>query len=209
MATEFAVFADGLEVDLLEGLDSKSRRTAAYQAINQAARDARSAAAREITDQVNLPARYVSPGQKRLYVSKKAQTNSLEARITARGRATSLAQFVQGGARRGQEGVYVEIAPGKARYMKRAFVIPLRRGNQFTDTNYNLGLAVRLGPGEKLRNKMRARRVESGLYLLYGPSVSQIFRANDGSGVAQDMAPEVAKDLTSEFLRLLDRKNGT
>lgn len=204
MAEQFAVFMDGLEVYLLQGLDSQSRKLAAVRAINKAARDARAAAAREIRDQVNLPARYVSPAQKRLYVSKQAQKSSLEARITAQGRATSLAQFVSGGARKGQRGVYVEVAPGKARMMKKAFVIPLRRGNEFTDTKYNLGLAIRLRPGERLQNKTFARRIESGLYLLYGPSVSQIFRANDGSGVATDMAPEVANKLSDEFLRLLD-----
>jgi len=205
MAEQFAVFMDGLEVDLLDGLDSKSRKLAATRALNKAARDARAEAARKIRDQVNLPARYVSPSQKRLYVSKKANSRSLEARITAQGRATSLAQFIVGGGRRGQGGVYVEVAPGKARLMKKAFVIPLRAGNVLTDTQYNLGLAIRLRPGETLNNKMFAKRVESGLYLLYGPSVSQVFRSNDGSGVASSMTPEVAKDVADEFLRLLDR----
>lgn len=204
MADQFAVFMDGLEVDLLEGLDSKSRHRAAVRAINKIARDARAEAARKIRDQVNLPARYVSPSQKRFYVSKQAQGRSLEARITAQGRATSLAQFIPGGARKGQRGVHVEVAPGKARLMKKAFVIPLRQGNASVDTKYNLGLAIRLRPGERLQNKTFAKRVESGLYLLYGPSVSQVFRANDGTGVASDMAPEVANDLTAEFLRLLD-----
>ena len=204
MAEQFAVFMDGIEADLLEGIDSKSRRLAAVRAINKAARDARAEASRVIRDQVNLPARYVSPAGKRLYVSKQAQRGDLEARITARGRATSLAQFISGGAKKGQRGVYVEVAPGKARFMKRAFVIPLRKGNEVTDTKYNLGLAIRLRPGESLKNKAFARRVESGLYLLYGPSVSQIFRANDGTGVASDMAPEVANKLSDEFLRLLD-----
>lgn len=204
MSTEFAVFLDGLEVDLLDGIDEKSRRSAAVRALNKIARDARAEAARKIRDQVNLPARYVSPSQKRFYVSKPATPGSLETRITAQGRATSLAQFISGGARRGQRGVYVEVAPGKARLMKKAFVIPLKRGNAFTDTKYNLGLAIRLKPGERLQNKTFAKRVESGLYLLYGPSVAQIFRANSGEGVANDMAPGVANDLSAEFLRLLD-----
>lgn len=204
MAGQFAVFLDGLEVDLLQGIDSKSRQSAAVRAINKIARDARAEAARKIRDQVNLPAAYVSPAQKRLYVSKQAQGSNLEARITAQGRATSLAQFIQGGARKGQRGVYVQVAPGKARLMRKAFVIPLQRGNQFTDTKFNLGLAIRLRPGERLQNKTFAKRVESGLYLLYGPSVSQVFRSNDGSGVANNMVPSVANDLTAEFLRLLD-----
>ena len=42
------------------------------------------------------------------------------------------------------------------------------------------------------------------LYLLYGPSVDQVFRANDGDGVANDMVPAVERNLEREFLRLLE-----
>lgn len=202
--TEFVAFVDGLEVDLLSGLDSKSRRKAAVQAINKIARDARAMGARMIRDQVNLPVRYLSETEKRFYVSRQASGSSLEARITARGRATSLAQFVSGPARPGKAGVYVEVKPGKARFMRRAFLIKLPQGSSpVTDTRFNLGLAIRLRPGEKLQNKITARRVESGLYVLYGPSVSQVFRANDGEGVANEMGPSIADRLGDEFMRLL------
>lgn len=202
--TEFAVFLDGVELDLLREIDTAARRRAAVQAINKVARDARAQAARLIREQVNLPARYVSPAQKRLYVSKQAQGSSLEARITAQGRASSLAQFVTGPARPGKAGVYVEVQPGKARFMRRAFLIRLPQGTSpVTDTKFNLGLAIRLRPGERLENKVSARRVEKGLYVLYGPSVNQVFRANDNSGVANDIAPDTAARLEAEFLRLL------
>jgi hypothetical protein len=202
--SQFAVFFDGLETDLLEGLDNASRRKAATQALNKIARDSRARAARLIRDKVNLPASYVAPAQKRLYVSQFATGGHLEAKITAQGRATSLARFVQGNAKPGKLGVYVEVSPGKARLMKRAFVIKLPgTGGGTTDTTANLGLAIRLRPGETMKNKLFSRRVASGLYVLYGPSVSQIFRANDGDGVATDMAPRVAEDLTNEFLRLI------
>tara|TARA_Y100000593_G_scaffold83521_2_gene157512 strand:- start:15572 stop:16189 length:618 start_codon:yes stop_codon:yes gene_type:complete len=204
MVARFAVFADGLEADLLEGLENRKRRQSAVRAINKIARDARADAAKRIREQVALPASYVSPAQKRLYVSQNATGSSLEARITARGRATSLARFAVGNPRPGKAGVYVEVAPGKARLMKRAFVMRLPQGNALTDSKFNLGLAIRLRPGERLSNKTKVRRIESGLYLLYGPSVSQVFRANDGEGVANEMVPEVANDLTAEFLRLLD-----
>ncbi len=202
--SKFAVFVDGLELDLLQGIDSESRRVAALRAINKVARDARSQAARMIRNEVNLPARYVSPAQRRLWVSQEATKGRLEARIEAQGRATSLAQFVTGNSKPGKPGVYVEIAPGKARFLKRAFLIKLPQGsNAITDTKFNLGLAVRLKPGETLKNKISARRVEKGLYVLYGPSVNQVFRANDGDGIANEMTPSVASKLEVEFLRLL------
>lgn len=202
--SQFAVFVDGLEVDLLKGLDSDTRRLAAVRAINKIARDARSEAARLIRQEVNLPAAYVSPNQKRLWVSKQATRGNLEARIEAQGRSTSLAQFVRGAPKPGKPGLYVEVAPGKARFMKRAFLIKLPQGSSpITDTKFNLGLAIRLRPGEALKNKISAKRVEKGLYVLYGPSVNQVFRANDGDGIANEMSPGVAGKLESEFLRLL------
>jgi hypothetical protein len=201
--SDFAVFAEGL-TELQDFAELKRDiRLAATRAINKIARDKRSRAARLIRDQVNFPAAYVAPGQKRLYVSKQANRSDLEARITARGRATSLARFTDGG-QVGHAGVYVQVAPGKSRFMKRAFLMRLPQGSTLTDTIFNLGLAIRLRPGEVLQNKVSARKVASGLYLLYGPSVDQVFRSNDGSGVANDMVPEIERDLSAEFLRLLD-----
>lgn len=201
----FAVFVDGVEADLLAGLDTSSRRLAALRAVNKVARDARSLGAKLIREQVNLPASYVSEREKRLYVSKKATTGSLEAKITAQGRATSLARFVSGNAKPGKPGVYVEVKPGKAQFMRRAFLIKLPQGNNaVTDTKFNMGLAIRLRPGETLANKLSARRVEKGLYVLYGPSVNQVFRANSGDGIANTMAPGLTDKLGAEFLRLLD-----
>ena len=202
--SQFAFFADGLEVDLLEGFSTEQRRLAAVRAINKIARDARAQAAKMIRNEVNLPARYVSPSEGRLAVTKQANGSNLEARIMARGRATSLAQFVSGSAKPNVQGVHIEVAPGKARFLRRAFLIRLPQGNSpVTDTKFNLGLAVRLKPGDTLRNKITARRVEKGLYLLYGPSVSQVFRANDGDGIANEMTPGLEAKLRDEFLRLL------
>lgn len=204
MANEFAVFVEGLQdLDFTEGSADQIRR-AASQAINTVTRNKRAKAARLIRGQVNLPARYVSPSGKGLYISQKASPSHLEGRITARGRPTSLAQFVQGSPRVGKAGVVVEVQPGKARFMKRVFPMKLPQGNTLTATKYNLGLAIRLRPGERLRNKVTARKVSNGLYLLYGPSVDQVFRSLDGTGVANDMVPEIERDLSEEFLRLLE-----
>lgn len=202
---DFAVFIDGVEADLLGDLDSDKRRLAAVRALNKIARDTRAKAARMIREQVNFPVRFLSERDRRFYVAKQATKSSMEAVIRAQGRATSLAQFVRGPAKPGGKGgVYVEVSPGRARFMRRAFLIKLPQGSSpVTDTKFNLGLAIRLRPGETLKNKIEARRVEKGLYVLYGPSVSQVFRANDGSGVADDVAAPALNALEDEFMRLL------
>lgn len=204
MPVKFAVFADILEVDALGVTDKKKRDLALVRALNKIARDGRAQAAKLIRQDINVPAAFVSPGGNRFYVSKQATRGDLEARITARGRATSLAQFVRGKPETRKEGVWIEVQPGHPTFLKKAFLIKLPQGNKaVTDTQFNLGLAVRLKPGDTLKNKLTARRVASGLYVLYGPSVSQVFRANDDSGVAEDMIPDLQDKLAAELERLL------
>jgi hypothetical protein len=200
----YAVFVEGLQ-DLgeIEGLDDKIA-LAAVRSINKIARDGRVAISREIRRQVNLPASYLSPSGGRLAVSRQATKGNLEAAITARGRATSLARFSSGG-KVGKEGVSVSVSPGRSVTLKRAFLIRLRSGTANLDTQANLGLAVRLRPGETLRSKYAARRMASGLYLLYGPSVAQVFLDNSGKGVASDMTPEILDNLEIEFGRQMSR----
>ena len=198
---QFAVMVEGVE-SLREIRDLGPRiKTAAAQAINKVARDQRAEAARRITDQVNLPKSYVSPAGGRLVVSQQAQKESLEARITARGRPTSLARFSRGTP--GKAGVTVEVKPGQASFMRRAFLIRLPQGSTLTDSRFNLGLAIRLRPGERLQNKVRQVKLDKGLYLLYGPSVQQVFLNNEGKGVAADLADPTADYLEAEFTRLL------
>lgn len=208
MAGEFVVIAEG--IGSLKEFDSikDEIRLAAVKAINKTADSGRALAARQIRDQVNFPAQYLTPAGKRLFVSKKATKADLEARIRARTRATSLARFVQGTPTPNKPGVRVEVSPGKARFLKRAFVIRLKAGSANLDTKSNLGLAVRLKPGETLRNKSDVRRLERGLYLLYGPSVDQVFAARDGTGVAEDISPDLVNKMEDEFLRLLELRNG-
>lgn len=203
---DFAYFVDGLDVDLLEGLDDATRRRKAAMAINRVARDARVEIARRIRAEVNLPASYVSPSSDRLSVTGTATANQLETRITARGRPTSLARFVTRG-RVGRAGVGLQVEPGRTTKMNRAFLLPLPAGSGMVDTARNMGLAIRLRRGERLKNKYSAKQVSGNLYLLYGPSVSQVFEANSGKGVKRDIIPELEDDLRREFLRLLGEKN--
>jgi hypothetical protein len=178
---------------------------AAVQAINRTARDTRADASERIRAQVNFSASYLSPSQKRLYVQQQAKRGSLEAVIRARGRPTSLARFVQGAPTPG-EGVTVQVAPGKAKFMRRAFLIKLRAGSDAIETRFNMGLAIRLRPGERLENKKNVVQLQRNLYILYGPSVSQVFMANDGTGVAKDLEPQVLDEMETEFLRQFERE---
>ncbi len=177
-------------------------KLAAQRAVNRTIDRARTSSARRMREQVNFPARYLSGEDGRLAISQRATGDNLEARITGRFRPTSLARFVTAGSLGSRRaGVRVEVAPGFAKRSRRMFLIRLRAGTAELDTKSNLGLAIRLKPGERIEHK--ARQIgKTGLYLLYGPSVDQVFRT-----VADDVAPEAADDLEAEFLRLMELKS--
>ncbi len=174
---------------------------AARMAINRTSERAKAHAAREIRKQVNFAARYLTGEEGRLRVSKKASGSNLEAVVTGRHRPTSLARFSSArnpAASRKAGGVTVEVKPGVAKFMKKAFLIRLRAGNALTDTNHNLGLAVRLKPGETITSKRKMVQIGHNLYLLYGPSVDQVFRTVSG-----DIAGDTFDFLENEFQRLM------
>lgn len=202
MAGAYVVAVDGL--DALKDIESLPKEivTAARQAVNKTVRRTRASSARNIRRQVNLPARYVSGQKGRLTIGKLAQGNDLEASIRGRERPTSLAQFVSAGSVGRKGGVSVQVKPGETRRMPRAFLIKLRAGTGSIDTKFNLGLAMRLRPGETVRNKRQFVKLAKNLYLLYGPSVNQVF-----ASVANEEAPGAATYLEKEFLRLMDLKN--
>lgn len=201
MADRYAAVVEGLEsLDQVAGLEADIK-TAAYRAINDTATWGRTRIAEQINSEINLPPGYLRPSTGRLTVESKAQKARLEAVISARGRPTSLARFVVGSPRPGSRGgVHVRVKNETA-FMRRAFLIRLRSGDQLTETNFNMGLAIRLRPGERLDNKRDFVQMKNGLYLLYGPSVDQVFRANDESGVAEDLSPDIAAKLETEFRR--------
>ena len=184
-------------------MDSAEIRRAAAVAVNRVARDGRARAAREIRDQVNLPAKYLTPAGGRLTVAQRASAANPVSIIRGRARPTSLAQYVQGKPKPSVPGVYLQIAPGRVRFMSRAFLIRLRSGSQLTDTKFNMGLAIRLRKGERMSNKTNFTKTQDGLYLLYGPSVDQVFLSEDGSGVAAQIAPDLLDKLKREFERTL------
>lgn len=182
-------------------------RKAAQFAINDtASRKAVPMYRKLIQDEVNFPAGYVNDD--RFGVTKRATDADLSATITARFRPTSLARFAPGqsfdGARRAG-GVNVKVNKGGgAVKIGRSFFVRLRRGRDTSD-GVNVGLAIRLRPGEKLRGRKRGGsgvQLAPDLYLLYGPSVDQVFRDAAVAGSAK-----VSSDLQREFTRQWVRLN--
>lgn len=197
-ADTYVVAVDGLSaLRSLESIPNEVKR-AALQALNKTLDRTRTSSATEIQKQVAFPARYLSGQDGRLQVSKRATADDLEGAITGRFRPTSLARFASSSTPN-VKGVSVEVAPGFAKFMKRAFLVRLRAGTADLDTKSNLGLAIRLKPGEQINNKHRMIKLKGNLYLLYGPSVSQVFAT-----VAEAEAPLAADFLEREFLRLMD-----
>jgi hypothetical protein len=198
------VFEITLEgIDDLPNFEDAPEKIARYarMAINRTAERARVWGAKEIRTQVNFPASYLSGKDSRLYIRKRAVGDNLEAIITGRFRPTSLARFVKGSnLRPGRRTtpLTVEVHPGEARRLKGAFLVKLRAGNVLTDTKYNLGLAIRLQPGQRPRESRGAVQLDRNVWLLYGPSVNQVWDT-----VREDIAPKTEEFLRNEFNRLL------
>lgn len=198
----FVVAAEGLaDSRPLEAMP-RNILLACQRAVNRTAERAATASRRGIREQVNFAAQYLtgtdSSGRQRLGITKRASTDNLEAVITGRHRPISLARFIVGNPSPGKAGVQVSVAPGFARMMRRAFVIRLPAGKSDLETKSNLGLAIRLRPGEEIHNKRVMLRLSGNLYLLYGPSVDQVFATVRG-----DVAPNAEQFLGAEFVRLI------
>lgn len=128
----------------------------------------------------------------------------LETKISARARPTSLARFSSASSP-GQEGVTVRVKAGRTIRLKRAFTVRLRAGTVLDDTAFNVGIAVRVKPGTTLRNKRdmgSAARLAPNVFLLYAPSVDQVFRT-----VAETETPKVLDAMGLEFFRQFARLN--
>lgn len=204
--TSVSVDIVGLEAARLsiQTLPELSARAASL-AINRVATQSGMALARDtIMDQIAFPKDYLKGD--RLMVSQLARPDNLVALIRARKRATSLARFATSGAIN-VSGVSVQVAKGRTEFLRRAFLVKLKRGASFDEDNYNVGLAVRIKAGERITDKRTTHRSwlegdadKGGLALLYGPSVDQVFRE-----VADRIEPGILDLLADEFFRQLDR----
>lgn len=177
---------------------------AASRALNATLKRTRTDASNRIRQQINFSASYLNSND-RLAVTRNAKPSDLEGVISARNRATSLARFATSKAPN-KTGVTVQVKPGSARFMRRAFLIRLRKGTALTETQNNLGLAIRLKAGETINNKKNAIKLSGNLYLLYGPSVAQAFGTDDEGrpSVRKDVQPAALDFFEDEFLRLLE-----
>lgn len=198
MNETYAVFVEGLdEVRDIENLKPAVER-AARLAINATADRARKSSADRMMRDINFPARYLNPSEGRLKVTNYARPSSLEAVITGRRRATSLARFVTSGTA-GKTGLTVSMKKGQSKRLNRAFLMKLKSGAGGVETKNNLGLAVRTAKGKRPDKAYKPVKVSDSLWLLYGVSVDQAFR------IARDkVRPEAEAFLESEFNRLLE-----
>lgn len=155
---------------------------------------------RAIADQIAFPGGYLN--KERLGITKKATETDLSVAVTARFRPTSLARFAAGqtveGSRRTRQ-VRVRVKKGRSAVIQNAFLVRLRGAPD----GFNMGLAIRLKAGETLKGSRAAVRLDNNVYLLYGPSVDQVFRS-----VAQEETDAVLLDLEVEFRRQFVRLAG-
>lgn len=190
-------------IDYFKRMPARSAKAARLAINDVATRGGMKLARDTMLDQVAFPKDYL--GGDRLKVSRYATEGSLEAVITARKRATSLARFAPGQSvgTAPRMGVRVTVGKGKTTTLRNAWLVRLKKGASLDEDNYNIGLAVRLKPGEKLANKTKAHQswlVPDVVALLYGPSVDQVFR-----DVAGDIAKPIADMVSDQFFRQFAR----
>ena len=187
--TAYVVVVEGLSaLDDISEIEEKALR-AARMAVNKAADRTRKVSADAMREQINFPARYLSGKSGRLAVTRRASGSRLEAAIAGRDRPTSLARFASKSSK--GRGATVTVKPGSPVTLQRAFLMQLKNGNT--------GLAVRTD-GSKPSRAWRPKRIAgSNIWLLYGPSVDQVFKA-----VAREEGASAALDfLEREFNRLM------
>lgn len=153
-----------------------------------------------IRAEINFPQGYLN--DERFGFDKRATPSDLSASLVARQRPTSLARFATSGAVGQRGGVTVKVKPsGASKTFKSAFLVRLRAGDSIEDGN--IGLAVRLQPGQTLNKKDQSRMVhlEANVVLLYGPSIDQVLNTS----VAEAKTPEVTDNFEIEFFRQFAR----
>lgn len=165
---------------------------AAVLAINDTANQSLPSMSRKMRAQIAFPAGYLSA--ERFGIRRKASRATLEAIISGRDRPTSLARFASGATPENSRGrkIFVKVKPGQTQTLDKAFLVRLK--------NNNIGLAVRLRPGQRLRNSEKAVRLENNVYLLYGPSVDQVLQ-----DVSAQELPLIADRGGKNFLRQFAR----
>lgn len=170
-------------------------------ALNGAALFAAREGKKEIMRQLNFKSAYLgspSSPEARLRIGQKAVAGNLQAVVVAKHRATSMARFSNSPVIFGKRSspIRVAVKRGATKQLRRAFFIKLKRGNSISADNYNLGIAMRLKPGEQVNNKTTQPYKKGRYAVLYGPSVEQAFNT-----VSADISDDVLNYAEREFLR--------
>ncbi len=155
----------------------------------------------EMTEQIAFPKGYLSGD--RIGVTKRATNANLEAVITGRQRATSLARFSSATGVNQRGGVSVRVSKGRTTYIRQAWLVRLKKGASLDQDNYNIGLAIWVNPGEKVNKRTlhQSWLVKDQVALLYGPSVDQVFSEVSGN-VADPIGDMVIDEFYRQFARL-------
>lgn len=159
-------------------------------------------------DDIAFPKNYLKGD--RLFVNQLATEGNLVGSILGRKRATSLARFAAPGTPIGSQaraGVRVMVSRGASVRLANAWLVRLRRGASLSEDNFNVGLAVRVQPGETVYGKKSSHSswlVPGQVALLYGPSVNQVFK-----DVAEENGQQVLDLVSDEFFRQFERLAGS
>lgn len=197
----YAVYIEGFSETIQDVSELPGRvKRAALRAVNRATQRARTEANRKMREQIAWTASYLND---KLSI-KLATGETLEGVVGAVFRPTSLARFASGSKTPWTKPMSLHVDAARYKPTKGAMLfVPLKAGSgPITEDNRNIGLAIRLKPGEKLTGKYNMKPFSKGLYLLYGPSSAQVFYT-----VAQDIMPDVADFLGDEFTRQMNLKD--
>lgn len=185
----------------LEDAPDRTRKAAALSINDVLAGTGLKTYRNEILNQVDFPPGYLDDPE-RFGVGQRATPNRLIASLYARQRPTSLARFATSGTVGSKGGISVKVAKrGAGGTFKRGFLVRLRAGTSLDGGN--IGLAVRLDPGQQLNKSDQSRMVhlEANVVLLYGPSIDQVLN----NSVADKSTPEVVDQIAAEFYRQFAR----
>lgn len=195
---EFTVKLDGFDAALKEfGHEMQPKLIeAARIAINDTARWSLKFVSADMEKEVNFPTGYLKSSD-RIRVSRFASNNMLEADIYARFEPTSLARFALNS--ESSDGIMVSVKRGNGpKLIKKAFIYGLKKG-QVSRGNNGLVVRSKTKPKDAYKPKQMGGKWPD-LWLLYGPSVYQVFR------VSMDrFAPEIQKELERRFAHQRDR----
>lgn len=200
----------GIE-ELLEAFPGATRQAARIALNDVSQNEGLAIYKKAVESQVDFGDGYLTPD--RLGVTSKARDDALAVTITGRQRATSLARFARGqsvGGGKGRKGVRVRVKKGgPGETIENAWLVRLKRGSSQDRDNFNLGLAIRLQPGERLRGKREVRSVQldQNVFLLYGPSVDQVFR-DVAVTDTQPVLGKVGDEFFRQFFRLVKTTGG-